>query len=152
MPNWIESAAAAADDAPAGVYQAFLEDGLFALRCCHECGRPHYPPRVVCPSCGSTSLGWIESAGRGEVYSVSVVEPRDGDPYAVALVDLEEGPRLMTNVVDVDPDAVAIGSPVEVRIGVREGQAAPLFVLAAATGRRPAEAYRRSSRDRRRSR
>lgn len=107
------------------VYQGFLGDGVLALPRCTACARQHFPPRVLCPYCGSDSLSWAECSGRGTVYSTSVLTPRDGRPYAVVLVDLDEGPRMMSSVVD--GSEVAIGDRVLVRIEDRDGEALPFF-------------------------
>ncbi len=85
---------------------------------CDDCAAPVWYPRAVCPTCLSGNLTWTESTGRGIVYSVSVhyrapaPELADSVPYAVALVDLDDGPRMLTNVVDCSPEAVRIGDPV----------------------------------------
>jgi uncharacterized OB-fold protein len=129
MRNWLATESLDAAGDPGSVYQAFLDRGVFALCACRSCELAHYPPRALCPHCGSTSLGWVESSGAGLVYSVSVVEPKEGEPYAVALVDLDDGPRLMTNVVGTDPHEVEITRRVRLSIGERDGEAAPLFTL-----------------------
>ena len=72
---------------------------------CNACGKPHWYPRVVCPLCGSDDVEWREASGRGEVYSFSVVR-RMGEPYVLAFVTLEEGPTVMTNIVDTPLDAL----------------------------------------------
>lgn len=76
---------------------------------CHDCGRAFWYPRTTCPACLSEHLDWRPAAGTGEVHAVSVMHR--GAPYAVVLVDLDEGVRLMSNMVGVDP--------VDVRIGMR---------------------------------
>lgn len=114
---------------PAEVYQRLLDAGVLALPRCAACLRMHYPPRVLCPHCGSdTPMTWQRPSGRGTVYSTSTLTPRGEAPYVVVLVDLDEGLRLMSNVVDVPADEVKIGMRVEVRVGHRDGVAVPLFV------------------------
>ncbi|MEV0084762.1 OB-fold domain-containing protein [Saccharopolyspora sp. NPDC050642] len=75
-------------------------------------------PRQVCPACSSTATTWFPASGRGMIYSFTVVRRGQGyrgvGPYMLAYVELEEGPRLLTNIVDCNPDDVAIGDPVEV--------------------------------------
>lgn len=112
---------------PEAVYQALLDHSVFAVHTCNRCGRGHYSPRVLCPYCGSDSLRWKRSDGRGTIYSSSVISPRGGEPYAVILVDLQDGPRLMSNFVGGPTDQARIGLPVTVRIEVREGGAVALF-------------------------
>jgi hypothetical protein len=114
---------------PEAIYQALLEQGILAVHTCTACATSHYPPRVLCPGCGSTTLEWQQDPdGRGTVYSVSVLTPPDRKPYAVVLVDLDDGPRLMSNVVGIPAAEVAIGMRVELELGERDGQVVPLFV------------------------
>jgi uncharacterized OB-fold protein len=112
---------------PESVYQALLDHGVFALPRCERCGRVHYSPRVLCPYCGSTALAWQQSAGLGTIYSTSTISPRNAEPYAVVLVDLDEGPRLMSNVVGIPATDVRIGTRVRARIIQREGGAVVMF-------------------------
>jgi uncharacterized OB-fold protein len=85
---------------------------------CENCGHAIFYPRHACTRCASRSLVLQPTSGRGTVYSYTVVSQAPSEafaadlPYVVALVDLEEGPRLMTNIVDADPSDVAIGMPV----------------------------------------
>ena len=100
---------------------------------CRDCGAVVFYPRAHCTSCGSHNLAWRESAGFGEVYTFSVVRQsyhpffRTVAPYAVAWIDLDEGPRLLSNVIDVDVDALTIGQRVQVHWEHHEGLAIPLF-------------------------
>ena len=90
----------------------------FLLQWCTACEAPVFYPRDNCPRCLGTALDWREASGRGTVYAVSVqhrpANPTMADrvPYTVALVDLEEGVRIMSNVIGSDPEAVAVGLPV----------------------------------------
>jgi uncharacterized protein len=112
---------------PEGVYQALLDHDVFAVHACTRCGRAHYSPRVICPYCGSGSLTWESSEGIGTIYSTSTISPRDAEPYAVVLVDLDDGPRLMSNVVGIAAADVRIGMRVRVRIEHRDGGAVAMF-------------------------
>jgi uncharacterized OB-fold protein len=99
---------------------------------CASCGALRHPPRPMCPHCQSLESGTIESSGRGTVYSFVIPHhppmPWFPEPYAVALVDLEEGTRLVTNIIGVSPDAVTIGMPVVVRFEHFDGDLVlPLF-------------------------
>ena len=85
-----------------------------AFQRCDDCGAAIFPRRVVCPVCGGRRLADATSAGRGIVYSTTGVHTREG-AYNVALVDLDEGFRMMSEVVGADPDAVAIGAVVQAR-------------------------------------
>lgn len=99
------------------------------LQCCEGCHHHVFQPRVLCPHCGGTSLRWQPVAGGGTVHSTTVVSRReaDGGPYNVALIDLDEGVRMMSRVDEIAPQAVAIGLRVRAFIGRIEGRAAVLF-------------------------
>ncbi|PVX59580.1 Zn-ribbon domain-containing OB-fold protein [Rhodococcus globerulus] len=80
-----------------------VEVGLLRLPSCLSCNRAHYYPRVICPHCGSTELEWLEMSGEGIVYSVTVCHRRGVDgPFeqVIALVDLNEGPRMLCEIRD----------------------------------------------------
>lgn len=99
-------------------WDATLE-GRFLLKRCDACQAVIWYPRDLCPVCHGTETSWFESAGRGTVYSYTVVrrgqgEYREAAPYVVAYVELEEGPRVLTNLVGIDPDEVAVDLAVEV--------------------------------------
>ena len=87
-----------------------LKEGKFLLRHCNACGTDHYYPRPFCPSCWSDDVSWKEASGRGKVYTYSVVHVNDLPPfnervpYVAAIVELDEGPRLMTNIEGVPFD------------------------------------------------
>lgn len=96
------------------------KEGRFLLRHCNACNRDHYYPRPFCPTCWSEDVAWKEASGRGSLYTYSVVHVNDlppfGErvPYVAAIVDLDEGPRVMTNVEDVPFDELQVGMPVVV--------------------------------------
>ena len=101
---------------------------------CADCGAVVFYPRRRCSSCFSVNLEWKESAGEGSVYTYSIVRQsyhpffRGMAPYAVAWIDLDEGPRLVSNVVGIeDPSNVRIGMRVKVRWEEHEGLCVPLF-------------------------
>lgn len=87
---------------------------------CTHCRTPFWHPRAACPSCLSTDIEWREASGVGTVYAVSVMHqaalPQLADrvPYAVALVDLAEGPRMMSNVIGCPAGDVHVGMPVSI--------------------------------------
>jgi uncharacterized OB-fold protein len=81
---------------------------------------------VLCPGCGSDDLEWQRSSGQGRVYSVTTLAPRDKAPYSVALVDLAEGFRMMTNVIG--DGEVAIGAAVRADFTAGVTPAGPVFV------------------------
>jgi uncharacterized OB-fold protein len=94
--------------------------GELLLEKCNDCGNLIHPPLPLCPVCQSQSLGWIKSSGKGTVYSFEIVRMSPHSildakvPYNVVLVDLAEGPRLVSNLVDCAPEEIEIGMPVEV--------------------------------------
>jgi uncharacterized OB-fold protein len=90
------------------------------IQTCNDCGLKIFYPRKYCPDCWSSNLGWSEASGRGKVFSYSItmagVEERFEEdlPFVLALVDLQEGIRMMTNIVECKPGEVIIGMDVEV--------------------------------------
>lgn len=105
--------------------------GRFLLPWCRDCERFHHHPRPWCPHCWSTNLAWREPSGRGRVVTYTVVHqppsPEFDVPYVLAVVRLDEGPRLMTNIVDVDPAEVRVDLPVVVTFERRGACALPQF-------------------------
>jgi uncharacterized OB-fold protein len=85
---------------------------------CSEDGQWEWTPKPVCSRCRRQTLVWTEVSGRGAVYTYSIVRRPQSEayevPYVVAVVELEEGPRMMANVVAADPEQVRIGMPVRV--------------------------------------
>jgi uncharacterized OB-fold protein len=118
---------------PAAEYARRLADGIVAFQACLDCGQAIFHPRVLCTSCGSTRLEWRASAGRGAVYSATTVYLRDVDPYTVALVDLDEGVRVMARVDDAVPGEPPIDSAVRVVAGEIAGEPALRATLAGAS-------------------
>lgn len=86
--------------------------GELLIRRCRSCGEAHYYPRAICPFCASADTDWERASGDGTIYSFSVM--RLSQPYAIAYVTLDEGPTMMTNIVDTDLDAIRIGQRVRV--------------------------------------
>ncbi|GIW40528.1 MAG: DNA-binding protein [Candidatus Binatia bacterium] len=90
------------------------------LQKCQDCGHVRFPPSLLCPRCLSERAEWVRTSGRGTVYSFIVVHRpqhpafQPDAPYNVAIVELEEGPRLHTNLVEVENSEIEIGMPVEV--------------------------------------
>ena len=120
------------DPESAPYWSATLEGKLLVQRCT-SCGNTQLYARAHCLACRAP-VEWVESSGRGTVYSYTVIRQnmsrafRHLQPYVVALVDLDEGARLMTNIVGCDPDDVGIGMPVRVVFEtVSEDAALPLF-------------------------
>jgi uncharacterized OB-fold protein len=104
--------------------------GKLAFKKCRSCGQPHHYPRALCPFCFSDQTEWLTASGRGTIYSYSVMR-RVPVPYAIAYVTLEEGPTMMTNIVDCDLDALRIGQKVKVAFKPTDGgPPVPMFTPA----------------------
>jgi uncharacterized OB-fold protein len=93
-------------------------EGRLTLQLCNHCERFQFYPRILCSHCGGQDLSWHAASGHGRIASFSVVRRAISAaweaPYLVALIDLEEGPRMMSNIVDCDPQDVRIGHAVTV--------------------------------------
>jgi uncharacterized OB-fold protein len=113
---------------PAEVYRRYPESGRLGFQRCSGCGAAVFYPRVVCPFCGGANLAWETSSGRGVVYATTAVYRRDADPYNVALVDLEEGFRMMSRVEGVPAEEVEIGTRVTLRVDRAGEDPVPVFV------------------------
>jgi uncharacterized protein len=91
---------------------------------CHDCGQRFFYPRPFCPTCWSGTVGWLEASGRARLYTWSVVYVNDLPPfhrrvpYVAAIAELEEGPRMETNIVDCEFEALYVGMPLEVQFRV----------------------------------
>jgi len=96
-------------------------EGRFLVPRCKDCGRHHWYPRRVCPHCMSSHVEWLASPGTGRVYSYTIM--RHGKPpFVLAYVALDEGPSVLTHLVDKDFDAWAIGDGVRVRFAATDGE------------------------------
>jgi uncharacterized OB-fold protein len=99
-----------------------LKDEKLMLPKCEDCGKAFFYPRIACPHCHSRNVGWTQASGKGKLYSFEIayrslnpafkIEP----PYVLAMIELEEGPRIMSNLINIEatPEAVKIDMPVEV--------------------------------------
>lgn len=104
-----------------------VNDGRLLTKHCSECGKPHHYPRSLCPFCFSDKTDWIPSAGAGRIYAFSVAR-RATPPYVVAYVKMDEGPMVLTNIVDCPLEALHIGQSVEVAFRPdHEGRTRPFF-------------------------
>ncbi|MBW2230684.1 MAG: OB-fold domain-containing protein [Deltaproteobacteria bacterium] len=101
-------------------FYGFCKQGELHFQRCSACGTWRHVPRELCAECGSWDWEWARSSGRGEVYTWTVVgralHPafQQSCPYAPTVIELEEGVRLLSEVLDVAPEALEIGMPVEV--------------------------------------
>jgi uncharacterized OB-fold protein len=93
--------------------------GTLLLQRCGSCEKACYYPRYVCPNCHSTNLIDFQASGRGTIYSYTVtsrgiLEYADAGAYVLAMIELDEGPKMVSNIVNCDPAELAIGQRVEV--------------------------------------
>jgi uncharacterized protein len=103
-----------------GEFYAFLARGELQLQRCASCSAWQHPPRYRCAHCGSHDVGWEVASGRGRVFTWTVthraVDPAFTPPYAVLIVELEEGPRLVGNLRGLEPSELVLDLPVVVEI------------------------------------
>ncbi|MGZ3627661.1 MAG: Zn-ribbon domain-containing OB-fold protein [Ktedonobacteraceae bacterium] len=96
------------------------QQGKLLLQLCSECHHYQFYPRLYCMKCSSDALHWVEATGRGVIYSFTIIYQNKSPefvhdtPYNVAIVQLEEGPRLLSNIVDVDATELHVDLPVTV--------------------------------------
>lgn len=101
-------------------FWAGAREGKLVMQACAECGHIRYPINHACPRCLSGEFAWKELSGRGTVFSTIVIHQVYNQafaldvPYNVSLIQLEEGPRILSNVVGMPPAHVRVGDPVEV--------------------------------------
>lgn len=109
---------------PDAIYRDGLAEGEIRLQRCGDCGAAIFYPRVSCPKCHSRNLAWSLASGEGTVYSTTVSRrrPESGGDFNIAIIELAEGPRLMSRVEGVKPDEVAIGMKVAARIAEQGGE------------------------------
>lgn len=114
---------------PDAVFRTNLAAGKFVIQRCADCATYIFYPRSLCVSCGSPRLDTVEADGRATVYSTSVNRrrPEAGGPVNIALVDLIEGPRLLTRVAGIAPEEVGIGMAVRARIDMVDAMPVLIF-------------------------
>ena len=113
---------------PEAEFCRFLAEGRFMLQRSASSGRYIFYPRVAEPGTGATDLEWVPTSGDGVVYSCTTVRKREpGASYNVSIIELAEGPRMMSRVEGVPPEGVAIGMAVRARLIEEDG--APLLVF-----------------------
>jgi len=123
------------DIRPEATYFAHLAEGKFMLQRSRASGKYFFYPRVAEPVTGARDLEWVEASGRGTVHATTVVRVKPPQqPYNVVLVDLDEGPRVMSRVEGIAPDAVRIGMKVQARIGRQDDKPILLFDIAPDAG------------------
>lgn len=131
MQTWEKIYLAPINDSETQPFWAKARAGKFLIKRCLSCEKPHWYPRSRCPFCLSANTEWGESKGTGSIYSYSVMR-RATQPYIVAFVTLDEGPTVLTNLVECDPTSIRIGMRVSatfrcVSTDVDDGTAIPVF-------------------------
>lgn len=114
-------------------------NGRLLIQHCRSCASYQFYPRIVCRACGAGDPQWVEACGRGLIASFSIVRHAISEaysaPYVVALVDLQEGPRLMTNIVNCDLEQISIGMRVSLQFeSWGDGLSMPVFTADASPG------------------
>jgi len=112
---------------PEAQFKAYLAEGRFMIQRSRSTGRRVFYPRVAVPGSGETDLEWVPASGDGTIYSITVNRTREGS-YNVALVDLAEGPRLMSRIEGVE--TAQIGTRVKARIASIDDEPAIVFDVA----------------------
>lgn len=109
-------------------YRELLAAGRFMLQRSRASGRCHFPPRVAEPGTGNTDLEWVQASGRGTLHAITVL-PRKlpESPHVIVLVDLEEGPRVLSVLRGDAAASAAIGTALKARIEAQGGE--PLLVF-----------------------
>lgn len=113
-------------------YEEGLRQHKLLLPWCKSCGKPHFYPRSACPHCWSEEYEWRNAKGTGTVHSFTITRANpptafaDALPYAIAILDLDEGVRMLTNIIDW-ADGLAIGDRVSVSFVERDGTVIPVF-------------------------
>jgi uncharacterized protein len=114
-------------------FWAATADGRLLVKRCQDCDSLIWYPRAICPQCSSLHTEWFGVSGRGSVYSYTVNHRGEGPyqgaaPFVLAYVELDEGPRMMTNIVEADETDLRVGLPVEVVFhDTGDGAALPRF-------------------------
>lgn len=99
-----------------------MKESKLMLPKCQDCGQVHFYPRVFCPACHSRNLTWIQGSGKGKLYSFAILQRpfnravKVPTPYVLAMVELEEGPRMMSVLVNVAPDPAVVKCDMPVEI------------------------------------
>lgn len=120
-------------DSDSRPYWEAISRHKFMLPYCTDCERFFFFPRVLCPHCHETHIAWRKGSGRGKIYTFTISRRPAGPafkerlPYVVALIDLTEGPRIMSNVVGTDIDAVHIGDRVQIEFEEGSENTLPVF-------------------------
>ncbi len=122
-------------DGDSQVYWEGIARGELRIQRCVTCTRYVFYPRSICPHCFSDRLSWVAASGKGTIYSYTVAHQAFGPfarevPFVIAIVELEEGVRMLTRIIGSPRERIAIGAPVHVSFeSIAEGPTLPYFRL-----------------------
>lgn len=122
-------------DGDSQVYWEGIAEKQVRIQRCNTCSQAVFYPRSICPHCFSDQLSWIVASGKGTIYSYTVAHQAFGSfanevPFVIAIVELEEGVRMMTRILDAPRERVVVGAPVSVTFeSIAEGITLPYFRL-----------------------
>lgn len=109
------------------IFWTAANENKFMLQRCPDTGKAFFYPRTYSPFTGASPCEWFQASGRGVIYSFSIL-PRAQPPYCIAYVTLDEGPRILTNIVTDDYESLRIGQSVQVTfVESTDGQKVPMF-------------------------
>ncbi len=126
-------------------YWEGLKQGKLMLPKCADCGHTFFYPRILCPRCQSRAITWVQASGKGRLHAFGIAHQsfnrafKVPAPYVLAMIELEEGPRLLSNLVDVEPDPKVVKCDMAVEVvfhTLTDDVTLPLFRPAGA-GERP---------------
>jgi uncharacterized protein len=119
---------------PLGTYVEHLKKGELAYQVCKDDNKAFFYPRAVAPGSGSENIEWRVSKGLGTVYTTTVVHYKGEPPLNIAMIDMDEGYRLMSRVEDIDPMQVKIGMRVKFKVNPGDEKTLPFPVFTPAGG------------------
>lgn len=114
------------------------ESGRLVIQTCRACRENYFYPRPFCPNCASSDVAWIECSGSGQIYSHTYIPRGKPAPLIIAYVKLQEGPTVLTRIVDAVPERVIIGHPVQARFAPGPG-GLPILLFSLITNSNQAE-------------
>ena len=103
-------------------YWEGLKQNKLMLPKCNDCGKAHFYPRVICPHCHSRKISWVEASGKGKLYAFEILHRSFNPavktplPYVLAMIELEEGPRMLSNLINIKPDPALIRCDMPVNV------------------------------------
>jgi uncharacterized OB-fold protein len=120
-------------DGDSHVFWQGCKENKLLIQKCKDCSKHIFYPRILCPHCFSEQVEWVESTGKGKIYSYTIARRgggpafKDDAPYAVALIELDEGVRMFSNIINIDVEKVKCDLPVEVVFEEQEDFTLPKF-------------------------